>query len=232
MKKYLSNSIFFLFLSCSVVIQAQPRLKIDWGMESTQIYEELAGSPGLRVFLPKSGSLDEKTAEDCQSRHQVLWKEYRDACNKNSKQPDQIEFTKLKKDRDNFCTGYYIKVAPVLYFDFIASRSDEEYVLDSVRVDVTSRSLGKNAEGGFITDEASYDLVLPNFAKGTKSYAVHKKLAFRGHGRLQLRLRSGAVIPEEGWFTRSGVYVLKLTFKFLVNGVYVESHTGTFSIVV
>ncbi len=232
MKKYLSNSIIFLLLSCSMVIEAKPRLKIDWGVESTQIYEELAGKPGLRVFLPKADSLDQKTAEDCQSRHEVLWKDYRNSCNRNSRQPDRVEFIKLKKEQDSFCTGYYFKVAPVLYFDFIANKPGDEYVLESLRVDVTSRSLARKAEGGFITDEAFYDIVLPDFARGTKSYAVHKKLVFRGHGRLHLRLWSGAVLPEEGWITLGGVYVLKITFKFLVNGVYVESHTGAFSITV
>ncbi|MFL6274167.1 MAG: hypothetical protein ACJ74G_03075, partial [Blastocatellia bacterium] len=138
----------------------------------------------------------------------------------------------LKKEQDSFCTGYYIQIAPVLYFDFIASNPGEEYVLDSLQIKITSRRLARTAEGGFVMGEASYDIVLPDFSKGTKSTAVHKKLVFRGHGRLQLRMWSGAVVPEEGWITRRGEYVLHITFKFLVGGVSVESHTGAFSIVV
>src|SRR4051794_9287372 len=69
---------------------------------------ELTGRPGLRVFLPKSAPSDEKTAEDCQSRHKVLWAEYRNLCNKNSKQPDRTEFTNLKKEQDSFCRGEYV----------------------------------------------------------------------------------------------------------------------------
>lgn len=234
MRKLLISQVLLFFFACEFLVLGQQKnqLRIDWGLQNTDVFEDVIerGKDSIRVFAPKPDSINESLSEECATRHKKLWGQYLDSCRVNSKKPDRQEFTKIKKERDGFCMGYKSKIAPVLYFDFISSESSDQYVLYSIEIEVLRRSNIRGAEGGFINSEAWYDIVLPEFERGIKSYPVHKKLTFRGNGRVQLRFWPGLVEASQGWLSRPCRYLVDVTFKFLVNGKYVENKTTPFAI--
>jgi hypothetical protein len=76
-----------------------------------------------------------------------------------------------------------IKLAPVLYFDFIGA-SGKQYVLD--RIIIETFEFSEHKGGGFFDRQAWYDIELSKEI-GIKTYNVDRKLQFAGNGRAEIR---------------------------------------------
>jgi hypothetical protein len=205
-------------------------LSMSWGIENTAAFKEgKEYAPMLiewkespkpkRLFFFTGGSM----GEDCATRHFKLWDQYQKEYNERSKEG----FDAYKKERDPSCAATIQKLAPTLYFDFIANNK-RHYVLKEIEV----RTIGfqEYAGGGFSNKEAWYDIVLSH-VQGTKTYQIDSgKLEFEDTGRVQLRLWSDNYYPKSGWIAPMGAYLIDIRFRFVAEGAEVRVSTGPFQI--
>lgn len=202
-------------------------ITLDWGLVKTESTVEVIDPPKIplrpgyrhfRFFSVTSEALNGDVARECAHRRDILWTKYLNEKKLRSQEPSRSEFEAFQAERDPFCIAYYAKVAPILYFDFVTSEPNDEYVLDAIKVENMGNMIRNQDNGGFAAEEAWYDVMLPMGGERIKEYKVNKRLVFKGHGHLELRLWSGQVVSEQGWKRYRAGYTLQITFTFLVKG--------------
>jgi len=216
-------------------------LSLTWGLENTLSYKETSrtyqedGAYHLktkgkryRTFAFNNNPEVIDPMLKCFDRHFVLWAQYKNEIvrREGSAKPDRRDFEKFKLERDPTCDQHAKKQAPVLYFDFVASSSDQ-FVLEAI--EVTTLQFSEYKGGGFFKEDAWYDIVLSH-NKGTKRYDVAKRLVFSGHGRCELRFWSDNYYAGQGWISPMGEYMINIKFIFSAGGKQISVSTGPFKI--
>jgi len=245
-------SFLLLLLILPGTLQAQ-QLSMTWGLENTWSYREPSQGRTLeqdaasrpessgkryRTFEFKEGLSDvDEPRFQCVERHFQLWNAYQTAI-KKGKIPRPLKgghldtdterraFVAYKTQADPFCSKHADKQAPVLYFDFVAD-SPHEHVLR--HIEIMTLRFSEYRAGGFIKEQAGYDVVLSH-KEGTKIVNIEKKLAFSGHGRVELRFWSDNYYQQQGWITGPGEYLIDIRFVFLVGGGTATVATDPFKI--
>jgi hypothetical protein len=200
------------------------RLAQNIAVDSPKTDLDLEKLPNQLRFFEQSweGYADGFSRTRCENRHIQLWEQY----NSENYPIERDAFTKFIRDHDPNCTDFYANLAPVLFFDFVAS-NNATHVLE--KIEITTLGFEEYFGGGFVSKEAAYDIVLSHI-KGNHVYKPDLRLRFDGTGRLLLRFWSDNYKPKYGWITPVGIYVIDITFVFLVNGKEVRVSTGPFAI--
>jgi hypothetical protein len=246
--KKLTNYLLLLLLFPGTLHAQQ--LSMTWGLENTWSYRELHQGRTYEqdaAYRPESGGKRYRTFEfiegkkdvdeprfECLERHFQLWEAYQAAIKegeipsppKGDPDSERRAFVAYKTQMDPFCTMHADKQAPALYFDFIAD-SPHEYVLR--HIEITTLRFSEYMAGGFIKEQAGYDIVLSH-KEGTKIVNIERKLAFSGHGRVELRFWSDNYYPKQGWIVGPGEYMIDICFVFSVAGGVAKVATGPFKI--
>ena len=214
-------------------------LVMTWGLQNTWSYHESRrGYQEDAAYHPEEQGEKYRTfgfsnAQDvlppmfkCFERHFELWKQYQYIIKNRdgSPKPDRKDFERFKSEQDPTCDQHAKKQAPVLYFDFVASSSDQ-YVLEAI--EVTTIRFSEYRGGGFSAGQAWYDITLQH-KEGTKRYDVAKRLVFSGHGRCELRFWSDNYFDTQGWIAPMGEYLIDIRFLFSTGGRSISVSTGQF----
>jgi hypothetical protein len=160
--------------------------------------------------------------EDCTHRHVVLWQRFQREYQNRTK----VGFDDYKKRQDPECLVVAQKLAPKIFFDFVANGA-QHYVLKEI--DVQTIGFREYLGGGFSNKEEWYDLVLSH-KPGKRVYPVDRKLEFDHTGRIQLRLWSDNYYPDRGWWAPTGAYLIDIIFRFDCEGTTVTASTGPFQL--
>lgn len=234
--RLLSSATFLLFMIL-IPPESQPQSALtllDWGIEQKAIYKETIATaeqnravsrdstPGDRLYryFTATDMHDDVTAYAL-TRHWPLWKEFKETGSALTNE----RYGRFLQDRDPTLLSTLRAGAPRLYFDFIGD-GDAEYVLTDIHV--VTIHFYEYAGGGFADQEAWYDIVVPH-SPGERSYKVDRKLRFRGSGRAVLRLWSDNFYSSAG-LTPQGCFLMRISFRFLVNGDAVDVTTPDFKI--
>jgi hypothetical protein len=241
MKRFINFCAVLLAVSLIAEIgpRAQPRLKLKFGLESTDLHvEEKAGPSGnASVKTPrKKGAASyrfftvnpswHKTFLAATERHAKLWTLLEKESKARPFRIEQAEFAKLVKDRDPYLAGMVTGLAPRLYFEFTDGVPGTEYVLESI--DINTLEFDEYRGGGFFDKEAWYDILLRH-KPGMYSHDVGKRLRFKDSGRAVLRFWSDNWYPQVG-MAPQGCYLIDITFVFTIGGTIEKVSTGPFKI--
>ena len=225
MKKLFSLFAFFMIVFVQPIFSEELSL-FKWGLDNRACYKEETPDkiyelfPWAKQHNPiKHFNFTKDNSDDpiyeCIKRHGELWVQYKNECKESNKEPNKEELFKYKAEHDLYCTEYAKEAAPVLFFDFTGSQSDV-YVLKNIEIETCGFETFWG--GGFEIGEAWYDIVLRH-NKGIKVYEFNKNLAINdGIGHLKLRFWSDNYDESHGWIVPMGLYVIKITFVFKING--------------
>jgi hypothetical protein len=229
---YLFTVVFF---SC-LISNAQVSLKLTWGLENTEYFQETKSTKGESpAYHSKAKNHDKYYREfihdskynndnyEFLKRRYKLWEAFEESTASN-KERTKINFLKYVENRDPYFVGMVKRLAPQLYFDFVGI--SKQYVLESITIATVNFEEFKG--GGFSTNEAWYDIELKHKI-GEYTYLVDKKFRFSGSGHAVLRFWSDNYYPSFG-MTPSGKYTINVKFNFDVDGRKVSVSTGIFKI--
>lgn len=226
---------------CSANVDPKKVLKLKFGLESTNFYQEKQATltdkevkevgkstqTGYRFFA-STAALNKELAA-ISDRHFQLWELLKKEYGKRDLNLDQETYANEIRKHDPYLAGQINRLAPQLYFDFTGA-SGTEYVLDAI--DIRTLAFEEYRGGGWFNGEGGYDIRLRHLP-GTHSYSLFdspsKRLKFTASGRVVLRFFSDNWYQSVG-LTPQGCYLLQITFVFTVNGEKERVSTGAFKI--
>ncbi len=231
-----SCSLLSIILCLITTSYPQNKLKLDWGLESTQYFQEVLVPRGYSSAIRAEAKEGEKLYRffkvndaydrniiDVFTRHRNVWDLYVETLAEGEK-PDRMDFIAYAKSNDPFYLGRVESMAPVLYFDFVGN--SQEYVLESIEINTID--FEEYMGGGFFLNTAWYDIELKHQI-GKHTYPVNKKLKFNGSGRAELRFWSDNYYENMG-MSPMGCYLIKIKFNFTSNGKLISVETEPFKI--
>jgi hypothetical protein len=178
----------------------------------------------LRTFKFQPEPALKEGLNHCIRRHYELWSEF--TAIHGTAAVSKEEFLNFKNTKDSFCEGLSKRLAPVLYFNFVWPES-AEHILNAIAIETFQFTEYKGF--GSPNLDAWYDILLSH-ETGVREYKLKTHFVCTAAGTVNLRFWSDNFHPNIGWMSPLGVYVLQITFEFLVNGKTAVCTTERFAI--